>query len=279
LKLVGNILWGYNSMPYAQYGNVLIAVCCTAIPRLLINEAMKLEESAGNVILEVDTDGYWYIENKSVTFSAKNVLPTCFETDLITQGTEDIQGIILLEDMKGDPAAKSYILKEEDGKITKHGSSVLSRSIPYIVDYFVDELSVCLFNGEDSISVLRKWNARHIEKYPQKAFVKYVTLSKRPDDYDSTTMYAGLIKQLKAVFIAVHWGDKINFVVCKKGYVPTVCLNDFNRNLHAYTVDAGYYQEQMASIASRILQLPYKQILSYMKGDTLLSSYTSNEEV
>jgi DNA polymerase elongation subunit (family B) len=92
-------------------------------------------------------------------------------------------------------------------------------------------------------------------------------------------MYAGLIKQLKAAGIAVQWGDKINFVVCKKGYVPTVCLNDFNRNLHAYTVDAGYYQEQMASIASRILQLPYKQILSYTKGDTLLTSYPNNEEV
>ncbi|MFA5307807.1 MAG: DNA polymerase domain-containing protein, partial [Candidatus Babeliales bacterium] len=155
LKLVGNILWGYNSMPYAQYGNVLIAVCCTAIPRLLINESMKLEESAGNTILEADTDGFWYIENKSVTFKASDVLPSCFETDLITQGTEDIQGIILLEDVKGDPAAKSYILKEEDGKLTKHGSSVLSRSIPYIVDYFVDELAVCLFNREDPVSVLR----------------------------------------------------------------------------------------------------------------------------
>jgi DNA polymerase elongation subunit (family B) len=86
-------------------------------------------------------------------------------------------------------------------------------------------------------------------------------------------MYAGLIKQLKAKGIAVQWGDKINFVVCKKGYVPTICVNDFNKNLREYTVDAGYYQEQMASIASRILQLPYKRILSYMKGDTLLEGY------
>jgi DNA polymerase elongation subunit (family B) len=87
-------------------------------------------------------------------------------------------------------------------------------------------------------------------------------------------MYAGLIKQLKAAGIAVQWGDKINFAVLKKGYVPTVVLNDFNKNLREYTVDAGYYQEQMASIASRILQMPYKQILSYMKGDTLLESYS-----
>ena len=35
LKLVSNIMWGYNSMPFADYGNVLIGVFCTAIPRLV----------------------------------------------------------------------------------------------------------------------------------------------------------------------------------------------------------------------------------------------------
>ncbi|MFA5307381.1 MAG: DNA polymerase domain-containing protein [Candidatus Babeliales bacterium] len=269
LKLVGNILWGYNSMPFAKYGNVLIAVCCTAIPRLLINESMKLERKAGNLILEVDTDGYWYVENKPVEFKASDVLPDCFETDLITQGVDDIEGIILLEDVKGDPAAKSYILKEDDGKITKHGSSILSRSISYIVDYFVDELAVCLFNGEDPLHVLRRWNARKIESYPTKDFVQYVTLSKRPDDYEPTTMYAGLIKKLQSAKIPVQWGDKINYVVCVNGYVPTILLTERHK------VNARAYQEKMASIASRILQLPYKRILSYMKGDTLLESYSN----
>lgn len=270
LKLVGNIMFGYHTMPFAQYGNVLIGLCDTAIPRLLINTSMKLEEEAGNVILEVDTDGYWYIENTPVHFDPKTVLPDCFETSLITQGIEDIQGIILLEDVKGEPAAKSYVLKEEDGKITKHGSSILSRSIPYIVDYFVDELAVALFNREDPMRVLRKWNKRHVETYPQKAFVKYVTLSKHADDYESTSMYANLTAQLKAKKIQVQRGDRINFVVCKQGYVPTICLNDSVK----HQIDAGFYQEQMASIASRMIGMPVKQVLSYMKGDTLLTSYS-----
>jgi DNA polymerase elongation subunit (family B) len=276
LKLVGNILWGYSSMPYAQYGNVLIAVCCTAIPRLLINTAMKREEAAGNVILEVDTDGYWYIENHAVDCKAYDVLPDCFETSLITQGIEDIEGIILLEDVRGEPAAKSYVLKESDGKITKHGSSILSRSISYVVDYFVDELAVCLFNGEDPIKVLRRWNAKKIEAYPVKAFVQYATLSKKPDEYESTSMYAGLVKQLRNSSINVQAGDKINYVVCKGGYIPTVCLVPKEMQLystHPHRIDAAEYQDKMASIASRILQLPQKQILSYMKGDTLLDSY------
>ena len=267
LKLVGNIMWGYNSMPYAQYGNVLIAVCCTAIPRLLINEAMKLQESVGNSVLEADTDGIWVYGANPCVFDASKVLPDCFDTSLITMSDEDVQGIILLEDVRGKPAAKSYILKEEDGKITKHGSSILGRHIPLIVDHFVDDLAKALFDGEDAVQVLRRWNASKIEKYPVKAFVQFATFSKRPDDYDTSSMYAGLIKQLKAAGIDVQWGQKVNYVCAKSGYTPTVVWTEKHK------VDAGYYQEKMASVASRILCMPYKTILSYMKGDQTMDSY------
>ena len=98
--------------------------------------------------------------------------------------------------------------------------------------------------------------------------MQYVTLSKRPDDYEPTSMYAGLVKQLRAAGITVQWGDKINYVVCVSGYVPTITLNP-----KYHKVSARAYQEKMASIASRMIGLPHKQILSYMKGDTLLDSY------
>jgi DNA polymerase elongation subunit (family B) len=82
-------------------------------------------------------------------------------------------------------------------------------------------------------------------------------------------MYSNLISQLKSAGISVQSGDKVNYVICKNGYIPTVL---FNPNRHR--IDVTDYQERMASIASRILRLPHKQILSYMKGDTLLESYS-----
>ncbi|MFA5366285.1 MAG: DNA polymerase domain-containing protein, partial [Candidatus Bathyarchaeia archaeon] len=272
-KLVGNLFFGYNGMKFANYGNVLIAILDTAIPRLLIDSSMAKEESVGNLLLNVDTDGYFYVENKPVCFKASDLLPECFETALIEQETEDVQGMIILEDIKGNPAAKSYILKDDKGKITKHGSSVLSRGISVIVDHFVDDLAQTLFDGGDAIATVRKWNAKKISCYPAKDFVQYTTLSKRPEDYDKTTMYSHLISQLKTMGAPVQWGDKVNYYVCKSGYVPTLCFDGKH-----HKIDASEYQEKMASIASRILQLPYKQILSYMKGDTLLTSYQNNEE-
>lgn len=267
-KLIGNIFFGYNGMRYGDYANVLIAILDTAIPRLLIRESMALEERNGNLLLESDTDGYFYVENNPVTFKASDLLPDCFETDLIEQEVEDLEGMILLEDIKGDPAAKSYILKDDKGKITKHGSSVLSKSISLIVDYFVDDLAKALFAGEDGIAVIRRWNTKKIESYPANAFIQYTTLSKRPSEYDATSMYSNLIRQLQGAGVNVQTGDKITYVICKHGYVPSM-LFDAKR----HRIDATEYQERMASIASRILCLPYRQILEYMKGTTCLTSY------
>jgi len=268
LKLVANIMWGYNSMPFADYGNVLIGVFCTAIPRLLLKESMALEESVGNLMLNADTDGYYYVEKCPVSFKASDFIPDCFDVDLITQGIDDVDGMIVLEDIAGDPAAKSYILKEEDGKISFHGSSVLSRSIPHIVDYFVKDLAQTLFDGKNPIDTLKKWNAKHIATYPSKAFEQYITISKRPDEYDETTMYAGLIKQLKNAGINVQRGDKISYLSCQQGFIPTIL---YNPNIHR--ICAIRFQERMSSIGSRMTQMPEKSILSYMKGDQLLENW------
>jgi DNA polymerase elongation subunit (family B) len=67
-KLIGNIFFGYNGMRFGDYANVLIAILDTAIPRLLIRESMALEERNGNLLLESDTDGFYYVENNPVTF-------------------------------------------------------------------------------------------------------------------------------------------------------------------------------------------------------------------
>jgi len=267
-KLIGNLFFGYNTMASALYGNVLIGCLDAAIPRLLIDEATKFETANGNVILESDTDGFYLIENNPVTFDASKVLPSCFETNLIQQDTKSLMGMIILEDVHGDPAAKSYILKDSKGKITKHGSSILSTGISPIVDYFVDELAMTLFNGEDANVMIRRWTAKKITSYPVKAFVQHATLSKQPDEYNSSSMYACMVKQLKEAGIEVRWGDRVSYVACKGGFVPVIL---FNEKLHK--INATGYQDKMASIASRILQVPYKTVRSYMKGDTLLESY------
>ena len=270
LKLVGNMLWGYNAMSYSRYGSVLVGEFCAAIPRLLIDSSIKFETEQDNEILETDTDGKYLVENNPVQFDVSTVLPDCFEIDLIKEETKSLQGMILLEDLKGEPAAKSYILKDADGKITKHGSSILGRHIPLVIDYFVDELAECLFDNKEPYDVMHSWNTKRIEDYPTKAFVSYVTVSKNPHLYHQTTMYHNLIAQLQKAGIQVDWGSKINYVKIKNGYRSTVLLRDSER------IDAKYYQNRMADVASRILGKPFKTIKRYFSGDVRLTDYKSS---
>ncbi|MCW3994912.1 MAG: hypothetical protein NWE98_02030 [Candidatus Bathyarchaeota archaeon] len=267
LKLIGNIFFGYNTMPYAIYGNVLIGMLDTAIPRLLINASMKQEEDAGNILLEVDTDGYWYIENKATQFNPASVLPSCFNLDLIKQEKEDADGMIILKDKYGQPAAKSYILKDAEGKISKHGSSVLGRHIPLIVDAFVDELAEALFNKQNYEDVLRSWTRKKILGYPLKAFISTAKITKNPDDYESSSIYAELVTQLRKNGINVEWGNTISYVKTIRGYTPSILLNDTS------TIETQYYQSRMCDVASRILGIPFKDLKSYFEGNTKLELF------
>ncbi len=268
LKLVGNASWGYHGMAFANYGSILVGCLNTAFARYFLDLSIKAEEQVGNTMLESDTDGYFYVENKPIKFDVKKFIPSCFDASLITQETENIQGIIILEDISQNPAAKSYILKDSDGKVTFHGSSVLGRHVPPIIETFIKELSNCLFSQKDSYDVLRSWNKKRILSYPTKMFISQVTFSKRPDHYKETTLYSHLYKTLKTNNIPVKWGDKVNFLKATHGYVPTICFKEgFNK------IDTGYYQNRMADIASRMLQVPFKNLKQYFDGNIKMEMF------
>ncbi len=256
LKLVGNSIFGYHAMSYAAYGNVLIGCINTGIARYLINSECELEEKAGNINLEVDTDGLFLVENNPVQLNIAELFPDCFNIDLIRQETENVDGMIILEDISGDPAAKSYILKM-NGKITFHGSSILGRHIPLVIDAFTKELATCLFNGEDTYSMFRSWNKKRILSYPTKAFVSQASFSKNPEEYNESSMYYGLYKTLKASGIEAKCGEKINYVKCINGYTPMLCFKDSDK------IDVSHFQSRMCDVASRITGKSFKELKQY----------------
>lgn len=57
LKVIQNTLYGYSGMPFAIYGNVLMAVLITALSRYHIHKKIVEVQGQGYTIIEVDTDG------------------------------------------------------------------------------------------------------------------------------------------------------------------------------------------------------------------------------
>jgi DNA polymerase elongation subunit (family B) len=161
---------------------------------------------------------------------------------------------------------KSYLLYK-NGKIIKHGSGILGRHIPYVIDLFIDELAFALFHKEDPCNIYRKWDKRRLQGFDHNAFVSFITLAKRPDSYNETTQYAGLINKLRRANIAVAWGDRINFVKTKNGYMPTILLKSSDE------IDYRYYQSRMSDIASRMTQTPFKQIREFFDSQIKLGEF------
>ena len=259
LKVVANALYGYNAMGFSRYGNILVGILTTAIGRLLIQEAVRQEEKAGNTLLELDTDGLYILEKTPHKFDASTLFPQGFKTEYITQGSDKYDGIILIDE-------KSYVLYK-NGKLIKHGSGILGRHIQPVVDDFVEELCQGLFKKEDPFAVMRRWDKPRLKTYPNSAFVSFVNLSKRPDSYHEGNLYSQLIKLLQRSNIAVSWGDRINFVKTTRGYTPTVLLKDGDR------MDFHYYQSRMSEIASRILKKPFGEIREFFDGLTRLEEF------
>ena len=263
-KLVGNALYGYNLMSHSKYGNVLVGVLVAAIGRYMIHKAVEQEEQAGNVPLEVDTDGIWLEETNQTQFETAKHFPSQFKVEYLTMSREQYQGIILIDE-------KSYILKDSRGKITKHGSGILGRHIPPILDDFVNELSQAIFEKRNTNDVLRTWNKNRIQSYSIEAFVSYVTLSKRPETYKQTTLYHNLVETLRKHRVQPSWGDKINYVKTLNGYTPTIVLKATDQ------IDTRYYQGRMAYITSRILKKPFKEIREFFDGQIMLRDFGWDE--
>jgi len=70
LKVIQNKLYGYNGMKWALYGNILVAILITALGRYHMSAEINKPEygkpvvvegvRAGERIIEVDTDGFYY---------------------------------------------------------------------------------------------------------------------------------------------------------------------------------------------------------------------------
>ncbi|MFA5306861.1 MAG: DNA polymerase domain-containing protein [Candidatus Babeliales bacterium] len=261
LKLVANSLWGYQSMVWSKYGSILVGIVDTGLGRYLIQNATELESKSGNIPLQIATDGIWELQKNPVEFDASTCLPSAFKTDLLQMDTEEYLGLIVIDE-------KNHIYRDKDGKTVKHGSTILGRSIPYVVDYFIDELADCLFKKQDPVDVMQSWSKKRIHKFNLRDFVSYKTLSKHPDDYSEKTMYANLIGKLNKAGIKVRYGERINFVkTIQYGYTPTVLFKD------GMTIDTSYYQSYCCEITSKILGKPFKELKKHFDGDVQLEMF------
>jgi len=145
---------------------------------------------------------------------------------------------------------KSYILYK-DGNMTIRGSSLKGLHQPRVCDAFRDALCLAVFTKHDVNETFKQF--QDLTRFSLEDFQIRVYSSKV--DYEKSTLYAKLVRQLASRGLRVIAGHSIEYVKAVDDYKPVLLFS--NEKNH---IDYDYYKNRLAQIASRILDKPAKAL-------------------
>jgi len=218
LKIMVNTFYGANTNPYLNYGDMSVGITITAVARFLLTTGIELirKKYGDKAVVYCHTDGIntncdidvdWLTKRLRLILEA--TIPNV-ESKWISLDKDVFKEGIWIQ-------IGNYVLRNEDGSITKHGStfkastrskfykSVLNRLIDARLDNrvtntFIDEL----YNFDD---------------LPMETFIQRRTLNRKFEDYKSETdMMIPLVKQGIEVGIQPEIRTTYNYYKTKEGY-------------------------------------------------------------
>jgi DNA polymerase, archaea type len=145
-KILINSFYGYLGFPMGHFNDFTAANQVTAKGRELIQSAIAWLRGKGAQIIEVDTDGIYFIPPKTVDTAA--------EEQALISGLRAIlpQGIDLELDGRYPGMfsykMKNYALLDEKGRLVIKGSGLRSRGLELFQRDWLEEMLTLLLNGE-----------------------------------------------------------------------------------------------------------------------------------
>jgi DNA polymerase, archaea type len=145
-KILINSFYGYLGFQMGHFNDFAAANQVTAKGRELIQSAIAWLKGKGAQIIEVDTDGIYFIPPKTVATAAE-------EAELISNLREILPPGIDLELDGRYPAMfsykmKNYALLEENGRLVIKGSGLRSRGLESFQRDWLEEMLTLLLKGE-----------------------------------------------------------------------------------------------------------------------------------
>ena len=218
LKIMVNTFYGANTNPYLNYGDMSVGITITAVARFLLTTGIELirKKYGDKAVVYCHTDGIntncdidvdWLTKRLRLILEA--TIPNV-EANWISLDKDVFREGIWIQ-------IGNYVLRNEDGSVTKHGStfkastrskfykSILNRLIDARLDNrvtntFIDEL----YNFDD---------------LPMETFIQRRTLNRKFEDYKSETdMMIPLVKQGIEVGIQPEIRTTYEYYKTKDGY-------------------------------------------------------------
>ena len=213
-----NTFYGANTNPYMSYGDLSVGITITSVARWLIQTAADLirTQKGENSVVYIHTDGIntnvdinvnWL--NKRLQQIMRLQFPGC-EPEWIKVEKERFREGVWLQ-------IGNYVLRNEDGSLTKHGSTFKSRAR----SKFYLKVLEKLIEGRLNNSITQKFidNLYSLEEYNLYDFLQRRTMNRPFEEYKSENdLMVQLIKQGLDIGITPHVGNTYAYFKTKDGY-------------------------------------------------------------
>ena len=245
LKIMVNTFYGANTNPYLNYGDMSVGITITAVARFLLTTGIELirKKYGDKAVVYCHTDGIntncdidvdWLTKRLRLILEA--TIPNV-ESNWISLDKDVFREGIWIQ-------IGNYVLRNEDGSVTKHGStfkastrskfykSILNRLIDARLDNRVtNTFSDELYNFDD---------------LPMETFIQRRTLNRKFEDYKSETdMMIPLVKQGIEVGIQPEIRTTYEYYKTKDGYRIKEIVNSKT------DLDVSYYSNIVTKLLDK----------------------------
>jgi len=218
LKIMVNTFYGANTNPYMAYGDLSVGITITAVARWLIQTAAQLirTQKGEDSVIYIHTDGI--NTNVDINISWLNnrlkqlmrlQFPNC-EPEWIKVEKEKYREGVWLQ-------IGNYVLRNEDGSITKHGSTFKSRARSIFYIKILDRLIDARLNNTITPNFIDKLYS--LEEYELDDFLQRRSMNMPYEDYkNENDLMVQLIRQGLDIGITPIVGNTYSYFKTKDGY-------------------------------------------------------------
>ena len=218
LKIMVNTFYGANTNPYISYGDMSVGITITAVARWLLLSGVELIKSkyGKESVVYVHTDGIntncdidvdWL--TKRLRLLLKHKFPECSEEWIKMDKDIFKEGFWL--------QIGNYVVRNEDGSLTKHGSTFKSRARSKFYIKTLDKLIEARLSNKINTKFIDELYS--LDDYELDDFLQRRSMNRNKEDYKTENdLIVQLIKQGEEIGIIPTIGTSFEYYKTKSGY-------------------------------------------------------------
>ena len=218
LKIMVNTFYGANANPYISYGDMGVGITITSVARWLLLSAVSIikgrygEDSVvyvhtDGINCNVDVDDTWLVNRLRILL--KHTFTSC-EPEHISMDKDYFREGVWLQ-------IGNYVLRNEDGSLTKHGSTFKATTRSKFYLKVLDKIIESRINNTITQTFIDK--LYDMQEYKLEDFVMRKSQGRTRDAYKSETdLILTLIEQGESIGITPAEGTTYFYIKTKSGY-------------------------------------------------------------